>query len=269
MMNAGGHMFKRVLLILFFLIMLLTGLSVQAVQTDTQTATVTVRYLNVRQAPNTSSKILVVVRASQTYPVIGQSGTWWQIQVGDISGYVSGRYVKVNGGSSTSAAPTPIVAAPGRTACPMTLFWSSTPLDICAGAVNKTQAAYQTYEHGFMIWLADSGDIWVFIEAGSRSPWLHIRQGDYAGFSDNTLPAPTGRVQPINGFGRVWANVRGVNFPQLNDELGWATSNEASYTATWQFFGRTSHVHTYMTVPNGRVADAYNGMAGIYWSFVQ
>ncbi len=261
-------MFRYILLAVLFPLLLLTGLSVQAVQSDAQSVTVTVRYLNVRQAPNTSSKVLVVVRAGQTYPVLGQSGTWWQIQVGDITGYVSGRYVKINS-SSTTLTPAPIVTVPDETTCSKMLFFSNSPLDICVGAAVKTQAAFQTYEHGFMIWLADSGDIWVFINAGSRSPWLHFRQSDYAGFSDNTLSAPSGLVQPINGFGRVWGHVRGVSQTYLKNELGWATASEVSYTATWQFYGAASVMNTYITMPDGRIADAYNGMAGIFWSFVQ
>ncbi len=260
-------MFRQIFLALFFPILLLTGLSVQAVQNEPQIVTVNVRYLNVRQEPNTNSKVLVVVRAGQTYPVIGQSGTWWHIQVGDITGYVSGRYVKVTVSGPVSS--TPSASTPVATACQKTLFFSSAPLDICVGVVNKIQAAFQTYEHGFMVWLADSGDIWVFINAGSRSPWLHLQQNDYAGFSDNVLAAPSGLVQPINGFGRVWANVRGVNQAHLKDELGSATAAEVSYTATWQFYGAASVMNTYIAMPDGRIADAYNGMAGIFWSFVQ
>ena len=262
-------MFKHIFLALFFPLLLLTELSVEAIQTDSQTVTVTVRYLNVRQAPNTSSKVLVVVRAGQTYPVISQSGTWWQIQVGDVTGYVSGRYVKMNASGTTTATSVPVVTAPDLSTCTRTLFFLSKAEDICVGAVMKTQAAYQTYEHGFMIWLADSGDIWVFINAGSRSPWLHLRQSNYASFPDNALTAPSGFIQPINGFGRAWANYSGVNQTHLKDELGWATASEVSYTATWQIYGAASVMDTYITVPDGRIADAYNGMAGIFWSFVQ
>jgi hypothetical protein len=256
---------KRFLIAISLLCIFITALTVQAFQ-STQTVTVTARYLNVREAPSTSSRILAVVRAGQTYPVVGQSGSWWQIQVGDITGYVSGGYVKVNNNGAATAVP--VVSTPAGTACPMTLFFSPTPLDICAGAVNTTQAAYQTYEHGFMIWLADSGDIWIFVDSGSRSPWLHLRQSDYAGFADNNLSAPSGRIQPINGFGRAWANFRGINQPKLKDNLGWATAGEVAYTATWQFFGRASVINTYISLPDGRVADAYNGMAGIFWSIV-
>lgn len=264
-------MFKRILPAVFFLMLLLTGWSALAVQTDTQTATVTARYLNVRQEPDRSGAVLAVIRAGETYAVVGQSGTWWQIQVENITGYVDGRFVQVNGSSLlvvATATYTPVVDTSINSGCPMTLFFSSTPLDICAGPVNTTQAAYQRYERGFMIWLADSGDIWAFVD-GQRPPWYHFNLGNYSGLPDATGNAPAGLIQPINGFGRVWANEKGINQPTLKDELGWAVVPEVSYTATWQFFGRTSHVHVYLTVPDGRVADAYSGLAGYFWSFVQ
>ncbi len=262
-------MFRRILMAMFFPLLLLTGLSVQAVQSDAQIVTVTVRYLNVRKEPTTSSPVLTMVHAGETYNVLGASGIWFQIQTGDITGWISGRYVKVNVSGLITATPVLVVATPDVTTCTRTLFFRSTPEDICIGAVMKTQAAFQMYEHGFMIWLADSGDIWVFINAGSRSPWLHLRQSDYARFADNALQAPSGFIQSINGFGRAWANYHGVNVAILKDELGWATASEVSYTATWQFYGAASVINTYITVPDGRIADAYNGMAGIFWSFVQ
>jgi hypothetical protein len=246
--------------------LLLTGLSVQAFQSTLQTVTVTARYLNLRQGPSTNTPILAVIRAGETYPVLAQSGTWWQISVGNISGFVSGRYVKANDGVPVPA--TPEVMAPTATACSNTMFFSSTPSDVCTGPIAHTQAAYQTYQNGFMIWLADSGDIWAFMNApsGLQPPWMHIPQNYYAGLADATGPAPAGLVQQINGFGRLWGSYHGVNQNKLKDELGWATAAEISYNATWQLIGRAMHVHTYMTVPDGRVAHAYSGLAGYFWS---
>jgi hypothetical protein len=263
-------MVKRILLAMFSLMFLLSGWSALAFQTETQTATVKVRYLNVRQEPDRNGAVLAVIRAGETYAIIGQSGTWWQIQVENIIGYVDGQFVTVNN-SNPIPTPTmfvPVVSPPIETDCPTTLFFNSTPLDVCAGPAMTTQASYQTYEHGFMIWLANSGDIWAF-EDGHQSPWFHFYQGNYGGLPDTASSAPGGLVQPINGFGRVWGNEKGFNSPKLKDELGWATAPEVSYTSTWQFFGRTSHIHVYMSVPDGRVADAYSGLAGYFWSFVQ
>jgi hypothetical protein len=255
-------MLKKILYSLLFTSLLLTGLSVQGFQPATETATVTARYLNVRQGPSTSTTILAIVRAGETYPVIGQSGTWWQIQVGNITGYVSGSYVQV---SAVMATP---VATVDSYNCPKQVFFSSTPSDVCTGVINHTKAAFQSYQHGFMIWLADSGTIWVYMDAipGFQPPWMDVPQSSYAGFPDATGSAPAGLVQPINGFGRVWANMTDNSSNKLKDRLGWATAPEVSYNATWQNLFRAMHTHTYISVADGRVVDSYDGLAGHYWS---
>jgi uncharacterized protein YraI len=257
-------MLKKILYSLLFTSLLLTGLSVQGFQPATETVTVTARYLNVRQGPSTSTTILTIIRAGETYPVIGQSGTWWQIQVGNITGYISGRYVTVSDGSAATAVP---VISNG-TPCSTVIFFSSTPSDVCTGAINHTKAAFQSYQHGFMIWLADSGTIWVYIDAipGFQPPWMDVPQSYYAGFPDATGSAPAGLVQPINGFGRVWANMTDNSSNKLKDRLGWATTSEVSYNATWQNLFRAMHTHTYISVADGRVVDSYDGLAGHYWS---
>ena len=265
-------MLKKVLYSLLFTSLLLTGLSVQGHQFAGQIATVTARYLNVRQGPSINTTILAVVHRGEMYQVLGKSGTWWQISVGNISGYVNGRYVTVSGGDGVTA--TPVVPVPTGTACSNVVFFSSTPADICTGSINHTQAAFQSFEHGFMVWMADSGDIWVFMNApnGVQPPWMHIPENYYAGFADAKGSAPAGLVQPINGFGRVWANYHGFSpttVNKLSDDMGWATASEVSYSSTWQNYFRTMHTHTYLTVPDGRVVDAYSGLAGTFWSFVQ
>ena len=259
-------MFKRIFGCLLLSSLLLSGMSVQAYQSISQTLTVTARYLNVREGPGTNTRVLAVVRAGETYPILAQSGTWWQISLVNFSGFVSGRYVTVNEGVPVPA--TPDVFAPTETPCSREVFFSSTPSDVCTGPITHSQAAYQTYQNGFMIWLADSGSIWTFMNApsGLQPPWMDIAQSSYASLPDATGPAPAGLVLPINGFGRAWASYSGVHQPKLKDELGWATASEVSYNATKQTIGRANHVNIYLSVPDGRVADAYSGLAGTFWS---
>ncbi len=259
-------MLRSFLYTVLFMSLLLMGLSVRASQPNTQTVTITARYLNVREASTTNSAILTVVRRGESYPVIGQSGTWWQIQVGSMTGWVSGRYVIANGYNPVTSAP--VINTPVGTACPATLFFGSSTDGICPGAIMTTQAAYQSYQHGFMVWLADSGDIWVFMN-GSLAPWLHFRQRDYANYADATGQSPAGLILPVNGFGRVSANSNDFHSNKVKDKLGWATASEVAYSATWQFYGRTSHTHTYISLPDGSVVDAYSGLAGISWALVK
>ncbi|HEX2908093.1 MAG TPA: hypothetical protein VHO69_14580, partial [Phototrophicaceae bacterium] len=80
---------------------------------------------------------------------------------------------------------------------------------------------------------------------------------------------PAGKYQPINAFGRVWNNLTDLEGRKLNQELGWATARESGYTATSQLFGRTSHFHRYLSLPDNRVVDIYNGLLGINWTWAK
>jgi hypothetical protein len=109
-------------------------------------------------------------------------------------------------------------------------------------AYRTTPATFQQFERGFMIWRGDTSDIWVYI-SGSRNR-LNVHPGaQYGGLPNNTSTAPAGFVQPIMGFGKVWANLS--NYRQ---SLGWATSSERSYTLR---FGVLNHQMVEFTLSNG------------------
>jgi hypothetical protein len=151
--------------------------------------------------------------------------------------------------------------------CPYPLFFGGSDDSVCAQMPVTTTAAYQRYEHGFMVWLSHTGEIWVFYSEGSL--WQQFAERDYAGFADAPPgQAPGGKIQPINGFGRVWHNFTSPNGQPIRTQLGWATAPELQYSATKQLWGRTAHVHTYLSVPNGQVIDMYSGLAGIRWLWV-
>ncbi|MCA9912379.1 MAG: hypothetical protein KC496_03485, partial [Anaerolineae bacterium] len=79
----------------------------------------------------------------------------------------------------------------------------------------------QSFENGFMIWIAGTGDIFVFNAA------THIYERfavwDYAGRPDNpvTDQPPAGLIKPGFGFGKVWGN-----FWRVRRDLGWPVSSE-------------------------------------------
>jgi hypothetical protein len=87
-----------------------------------------------------------------------------------------------------------------------------------------TQAAFQQYYQGFMIWRADTGTIYAFGLGMGTYP-----QSSYEGLPDNDCSEgpPAGFVCPINGFGHIWAN----DF-YTRRYMGWATSPEQAYQAT-------------------------------------
>ncbi|MBL8156572.1 MAG: SH3 domain-containing protein, partial [Anaerolineae bacterium] len=63
------------------------------------TVTVTSARLNVRAAPDVSGAILVKISANETYPVTGKNAnaSWYQINVNGVVGWVSARFVRLNG----------------------------------------------------------------------------------------------------------------------------------------------------------------------------
>lgn len=161
------------------------------------------------------------------------------------------------------------VPAPASTPCQYTMFFPFNNDGICPGQPTTSEAAYQPFEHGFMIWTRNNGDIWVFVDADPgkqyRPDWMHFGESSYAKFAPSQSAAPPGKVKPINGFGLVWANLTGQYSDPLKTELGWATAPETAYTTTVQMWARAMHVHEYLSLPDGRIVDAYSGLAGIYW----
>lgn len=157
--------------------------------------------------------------------------------------------------------------------CLYPLFFGEPSDDVCPSQPQVSSAAFQRFERGFMIWLAQDGDVWVFLDSspalGGTGRWLHFAESTYAAVVDpSPVQPPPHRLQPQGAFGRVWSSLRGWA-DSLRSELGWALTPEASYLATQQVMGRTSHVHTYLSLPNNRVLDAYSGLAGLNWTWVR
>jgi hypothetical protein len=119
-----------------------------------------------------------------------------------------------------------------------------------------TQAAYQIYEHGFMIWRADTGAVLAFWgdQAGKVD---FFTQDVYGVLPDNPITyVPTGRVRSINGFGKVWGN-----YSFVRNGLGYALGPEEAYTLTVQTSGWIN-LDAYR-LPDGRWARITGYVSGI------
>ena len=97
-------------------------------------------------------------------------------------------------------------------------------------STTATYAAYQPFEHGFMVWREDTGEILAFATLPyGYAPNIVYRfaLSSYETLPDNPVLAqtPAGLVKPIRGFGRVWGNHANVQF-----ELGWGKAAENGYT---------------------------------------
>lgn len=217
------------------------------------------------------------VRDRLGWPVLPEIGFDTTILVQNATIFITeldGSVIQINSSGTWTRSSAPPTPPPTPANCPYPFFVGQPVEDICPGAPITTTAAYQPYERGFMIWLADAGDIWVFLNAapqlGGAGRWLHFAESAYRGFADAVPQTPPpGKVQPVSGFGRVWYNLTGYTGQPISAELGWATAPESGYTATRQAWGRTSHSHVYLSLPDGRVLDAYQGLAGIAWGWVQ
>jgi hypothetical protein len=111
-----------------------------------------------------------------------------------------------------------------------------------------TQAAFQQFEHGFMIWLADTGQVRTFMGTSSGAADVTLQEiyQEFVDVSDGAQP-PTGLIRPENAFGLVWFGY----YYTYSTELGWAVSAEQSYTATLDY--RTNLHGVLLSLPDGRL----------------
>lgn len=70
--------------------------------TDAKTAEVLVNDLNVRSAPNTTSKVEGTLPKGTQAKIIQRQGDWYYIVMGRVEGWVSGSYIKVLDGNPGS-----------------------------------------------------------------------------------------------------------------------------------------------------------------------
>lgn len=134
-----------------------------------------------------------------------------------------------------------------RIICPYTYFFGAPASgETCPlGPAATVQAAFQKFEHGFMLWRADTGEILVLYNTGRVERYKDSWQGETITYPETP---PSGLVQPIRGFGKVWVE----NAP-VRQALGWAVSLEQGYTMQYQSSGDFRYSRLYMTWPDGTV----------------
>jgi Tol biopolymer transport system component len=105
-------------------------------------------------------------------------------------------------------------------------------------------SAYQRFEDGQMIWLQNLG--WY----KQAKIYTLFGNGSYMRFNDTWdssmpesagLTPPSGQIEPIRGFGKVWRE------QNLRDDLGWATIEEQAGDATYQNFANGQMIHITQT----------------------
>lgn len=246
---------RRIWLIgtLALLLVAALALPLQARQNEITTVTINTNQLNVREQPTMNGRVVATVRRNEIYEVLSQTSdeAWYQINASGVIGWVSSRFVRVRTTVyvplpvTVTPIPTPFTPQPCTTNVP--LFFSTSDSTICPlAAAVQTGAAYQRFENGWMIWLENSGDIYVFSSYGVQ----RIPEASYATFLPVDVIAPLGLYAPVRGFGRVWSNI-----PNMRDRLGWATGLESGYSAVVQSTRSniTGASITFIMLPDGGV----------------
>ena len=117
------------------------------------------------------------------------------------------------------------------------------PVSCPEAAADISSAAGEMFEHGFMVWVEDADDFYVFYEgqdsAGFQTfdwilePQASLKPGASPDNRTGETPPP-GLYEPVGGFGMIWrGEVEGVR-PDVRDWLGWATGPEFAYETAYQ-----------------------------------
>jgi len=123
--------------------------------------------------------------------------------------------------------------------------------------------AYQAFEHGAMLWMADVGQMLVLTDDGLARFYTDTFQ---EGMGNPEAAAPEGLLTPVRGFGRVWEFLGGAEA----SGLGWAMQLETGISVFRQPAGRYSFT-TYYALPDlpergfSFAVTQIPGVADAYW----
>jgi uncharacterized protein YraI len=187
------------------------------------TAEVSSDELNIRSGPGTDNSILNTLRRGDRVVLIGRNGSASWVQVsGYNNGWVNSQFLTF--GEDLMTLPcttsgmnlgTAEVTSSGRTRN-----------NLVTSSVNeRTQAAYQAFQYGHMIWLRSTDTIYVMFQDGRWEQFVDLFEEGMVEIDPNIV-APQGFVQPRRGFGLVWRRYRHVR-----NALGWGLHTEIGYTA--------------------------------------
>jgi hypothetical protein len=117
-----------------------------------------------------------------------------------------------------------------------------------------TGATFQPFEHGFMVWRADNGEISVLV-GGDNGDLSVYPAAQYGALPTRAFQPPEGRRYPEFGFGRVWTGIPGVR-----ERLGWALGGEQGYTMILVAFDAGGSL-TSFSLPDGRFLTQQSGIS--------
>ncbi|MBI5650679.1 MAG: Ig-like domain-containing protein [Chloroflexi bacterium] len=155
-------------------------------------------------------------------------------------------------------------------ACAHTYFFAPAPGTCPQSAAASTPAAEQAFQNGRMIWLKELrvGDV-----VSANVILVLFSDGSFNRFTDTwvegmpeldtSIAPPSGVLQPVRGFGKVWRENSNVR-----NKIGWATASEKGFTSTWQAQMRESLPSAgNLKILDGKVIEVLGDPSGA-WKFV-
>ncbi len=117
-----------------------------------------------------------------------------------------------------------------------------------------SEAAFQTFENGSMVWRGDTRQIYVLYNDGSYDTFADNWTPDQPVDSGETPPA--GLILPARGFGKVW-----VNEPGIRNRVGWATNNESSFSTKLESYSAPGQANVVVL----NISDGRTLVIGVTW----
>ncbi|MGB1289053.1 MAG: hypothetical protein ACPG7F_21140, partial [Aggregatilineales bacterium] len=130
----------------------------------------------------------------------------------------------------------------------------------CVHPALTTDAAYQHFENGMMVWTEHDNMIYVIYNNGVAA--RHSDNWNGTAYTIEETP-PDGLAVPERGFGYLWQSRE-----DIRNALGWASSTENAFTTRFQAtraYGRYQTTYGYFTIPDGRTIRLKHETVGSTW----
>lgn len=135
-------------------------------------------------------------------------------------------------------------------------FFANPPARCPSAAPLTSAAAAQTFEHGFMLWVAATDTFYIFYQDPQTVEQLMgPLQLEPGATVDNRVgeTPPAGYVEPVSGFGLIWRD-EVVGLTGVRQRLGWATAPEFEFNTTHQCEA-VAHPHLWNCYLHGPAAQ--------------
>lgn len=209
--------------------------------------TITDAAVRVRSGPGTNYPELDTANRGQQFEISGRDATggWWQIRFGGQTGWVSAQYVQAAGNVAalpvTAALPPPVVCSQ-PVAADFADAWTDqvqARIGCTRGPASVTDAAYEPFQRGAMIWRKDVLRHYVIADDGGWRSYADVWVEGLPDFSCPDIAPQVSPPTPVRGFGQVWCQN-----PDVRQRVGDAVEREWAERMTVQAFERGTMIRT-------------------------